>query len=163
MGMSIRPATADDIGRIAYLVLQWNFELPEHLQRVEGGAPHAQRIAEVVVGDPRFVTRLLEVEDEVVGGICLHLGSNLFSLSQHGQLMMWYVDPKHRGGLHGLRLLKDAIRLADELKLGWLEIYPWADDTGASRVLERLGFHHGVNMYYKRITPWAKEAWTLAV
>jgi len=148
---TIRPIDANDVGKIAYMIMRWNSELPEWLRRVEGGARHAQAIAEAIVANERFIGRALELDGQVIGGLCIFLGDNLFSLRQYGQLMMWYVEPEHRGGLHGIRLLREAIKIAEERKLGWLETYPWADDEGASRLLPRLGFFDSCSVFVKRI------------
>jgi ribosomal protein S18 acetylase RimI-like enzyme len=93
----------------------------------------------------------LEIDNEMVGGYTLQSALGIFSPKRYGQLLMWYVDPKHRGGLHGLRLLKHAMKTARDNKLAWLEVNPWADAHGAEYVLTKLGFIDAVHTFIMRM------------
>ncbi len=153
MGSStvLRKATLDDVGTLAYYIMKWDAELPVWLRRLHGDAVHAETLARVAVTSPNMLTYMLECQGEIVGGLCIVVSPGFFSPKPFGQLLMWYVRPESRGGLHGFRLLTRAVELARAHKLELLQVHPWADDVGAQRVLERLGFIQASHVYTVRL------------
>lgn len=152
MKSNLRQATREDVGLIAYLILKWDAELPPHLRMLNGNAQAAERAANIAASTPeQFYTCLLEMDGVLVGGYCLHSALGIFSPQRYGQLLMWYVDPKYRGGRQGYQMLKDAISVTKLSGLAWLEVNPWADSRGAHKILNKLGFVEAVHTFVKRM------------
>lgn len=149
---NVRKVEPRDLAQVAYMILKWDSELPEWCQQVQGVIARAERAAQIIVSGDGSVSEgyVLEEGGEVIGGCAVVKAVGIFSPNPYGQLLMWYVLPEHRGKLHGLRLLKKAMEVSKECGLEWLEAYPWADDAGAAKVLERLGFKYAVNSFMLR-------------
>ena len=146
----IRKATKEDIGRIAYLILKWDAELPAELRMLDGDIPYAEQAAGLVVTSDQFYLCVLEIEGALAGGYCLHAAQGVFSPKKYGQLLMWYVEPKYRGGRHGYKMLRHAIDVTKQSGLAWLEVNPWSDSRGAHSVLKKLGFTEAVHTFVMR-------------
>ena len=150
MAYDIKPMVQSDAGKVAYMILKWDAELPEHLRMLHGDAVYAEQAANFIITSPLIYAYKLEIDRELAGGYALQSALGIFSPKRYGQLLMWYVDPKHRGGLHGLRLLKHAMKMTRDNGLAWLEVNPWADAHGANYVLTKLGFIEAVHTFVKR-------------
>lgn len=152
MSYRIRPATLKDVGRIAYLMLVWDAELPPHVKMLNGDAAQAERTATQITSDPCYVTQVLEVNSEVVGVMVISVINGLFCAKPYGVLNL-VVHPKQRSGkLYGLHLLNKAVELARQAQLAWLESNPWADAHGMQFVLDRLGFMELTRGYALRLS-----------
>lgn len=146
----MRPATIDDAARLAYFILVWDQELPEHLRMVRGDAELAYQTAELMCGD-KFVTWVIDEGDQAVGAIAIHDSTSLFGFHRYGNVAGVFVLPKHRGHKRlGLRLLNKGRELKAEKKWRWLEMNPWSTDLNTQRVLGRLGFADVVHTYILR-------------
>jgi hypothetical protein len=143
----IRRATVDDVGRIAYFMLKWDSELPSHLKATNGDSKYVEQVAHFIVNDHRYHTYVYEQNKEVIGIYCFSLLDDLLVNYNVASLFMWYVLPRCRSGLVGLKLLTDAITRAKDLGAGRVDVFPWADHKAASRILERLGGCHLTNIY----------------
>lgn len=146
----MRPATYFDAGRIAYLILVWDDELPKFLRMVNNDAEAAYRAAELMCG-PDFATWVVEEDNEIVGLLTIKKATSIFGFHSYGSIVGVFVLPKYRGQrLLGLRLLNKAKELKATHKWDWLEMNPWADDKNTKRVLERLGFDEAIHTYVLR-------------
>jgi hypothetical protein len=150
MSYEIKPIVQRDAGKIAYMILKWDAELPDHLRMLNGDAVYAEQAANFIIASPLIYGYKLEIDKELAGGYALQSAQGIFSPRRYGQLLTWYVDPKHRAGLNGFRLLKHAIKTATDNKLAWLEVNPWADAHGAQYVLAKLGFIESVHSFMLR-------------
>lgn len=150
MAIKLRQATFTDAGKIAYLILVWDNELPDWLKMVRGDAAGAHRTAELMCS-PKFVTWVAEEDGEVVAAMAINQCISLFGWSPYGNIAGLFVLPKYRGGrMIGLRLLYKAKELKQQYNWAWLEMNPWADDKNTKKVLERLAFDEAVHTHVLR-------------
>lgn len=146
----MRAATYDDAARIAYLILVWDRELPEHLRMVRGNAEAAYQAAELMCG-PDFATWVVEADGRIVGLISIKNNTSLFGFHAYGNVVGVFVLPKYRNQhLLGLRLLNKGKELKAQRGWMWLEMNPWAGDVRMKRLLGRLGFDETVHTYILR-------------
>ena len=141
--MKIRPATREDIGELAYMILQWaTNELPENLGLMDSTAWQSERTAQLIVSSNSYVTRVLDDNGQVVGAYVMMLyGNGTFGSEPYASLLGVYVKPDKRSyKFHGLKLIMDAQQIATELGLSRLEINPMPGSKGMQAVLQRLGY-----------------------
>ena len=137
--MNFRQAQYSDAARIAYGLLVWDKELPEQKKMINGSIEDAYRAAEQICGGC-FVTVVAEDQGEIVGTIAVKHSISLMGFQPHGNIVALFVMPKSRGQFLGLRLIRKAIEMKDQMKWNWLEMNPWADDARLEKILHRLGF-----------------------
>lgn len=147
----IRKATKEDIGMIAYMIIKWDAELPPHRRMLDGDVSYAEYAAGLIVTNDKFHTCVLDIDGQVEGGYCLNTAQGVFSPKRYGQLLMWYVSPKHRDGRYGYKMLRHAMDSAKQSGLFWMEVNPWSESRGAHRVLEKLGFKDEVHTHVMRM------------
>lgn len=152
MAIEIRQPTLAESGDLAYMILMWDAELPDHVRELNGDAGRAEQVVRFLMSDPRAIKRIAYDDGKPIGGFCLRCMERLYSPRPVGELIMWYVKPPYRGGrLLGLRLLQEATRLAHEQGFEWIEATMWADSANGQRTLERLGFEQHSTRHIKRV------------
>lgn len=138
--MNLRKAEPRDIGQIAYFIVKWDEEIPEHLRQLKGDVSYAETAAEIIVKSPKFITYVLENGGSLAGAYTIYQAVGIFSSESYGILNL-YVHPKERGHkLCGLRLLDHARKEAARAGLAWIESNPWKEAHGMQFVLGKLGF-----------------------
>jgi len=145
----IRRAELKDAGRIAYLMLRWDAELPTHIHALRGNAKYAEQSAHIVVTNPRYHAMAYELDGEIIAGYVLSVGAEILSPDIVASMFMWYVLPAYRDKFIGVRLLFHAMEYAKSLNAKRIDVFPWADSASVDRLLTRpaFGFSHLANIY----------------
>lgn len=154
MAFKIRSAEPQDVGEIAYMIMNWaKDELPEALRIMEGTAQQAERTASLIVFMPHYTTKVMENGGGVIGGyVIMRFPEGTFGDEPYGSLLGIYVKPEHRGHrYYGLKLLMDAQSESERLGLSRLEVNPMARSRGMSSILKRMGYEPLCVTHMKRL------------
>lgn len=155
MPFNIRQAQPEDVGEIAYMIMNWaKDELPEAVRIMEPTAAQAERTARLIVFLPHYITRVMENGQGVVGAyVILRFTEGTFGDEPYGSLLGVYVKPEHRGfKACGLRLLMDAQEQARHSGLSRLEVNPMPKSRGMGHILKRMGYEPLCVTHVKRLS-----------
>jgi GNAT superfamily N-acetyltransferase len=103
----IRRATADDVPAIVAMAERFVASTP-YQAHLAVSAPHVAALAEQLFASPDGVVFLAEKNGTPVGMLGVLIYPHPVSGQRIASEMVWWVEPEHRGGTAGVRLLKQA-------------------------------------------------------
>lgn len=144
--MRVREATADDTARLVEMAQRF---LAESRYGQLFGADPLRLGALVATCLALGVIFVAEVEDGIIGMLALVAVPDPFSDVRYADEIAWWVEPAHRAGIVGPRLLMRAQNWTRSQRLPFLKMVAPAD-TQVGGFYERVGFRAIETSYIKR-------------
>ncbi len=141
----IRWATKEDVPSLLVMAEQFLGEYyPETLQF------NAEKMSETLVGlieNPSGFMLVAEDGETVVGAIGMLVYDHPFTGQALSSELFWWVDPRFRGGTHGMRLFRHAEKWVKTNRIPWMHMV--APNERTKSFYKRLGYSEMETHFYK--------------